>query len=132
MDRAGSGEIMARPSPGATADADDDTVTVDCDFLIVGAGSSGCVLASRLVRAGLKVLLLEKGPADASRLKRLVGRTSGWLRQASSGRGLSEPIMVTVPQADLGNRRLPAYRGRGGGGTSNVNAGLYQRGRCAF
>lgn len=116
---------MARPSSAS----DTDTVTVDCDFLIVGAGSSGCVLASRLVRAGLKVLLIEKGPTDASTLKRLVGRTSEWLRQASSGRGLSES-MVTVPQADLGNRRLPAYRGRGGGGTSNVNAGLYQRGRC--
>ncbi|CAN0037431.1 unnamed protein product, partial [Scytosiphon promiscuus] len=104
------------------------TATVDCDFLIVGAGSSGCVLASRLVRAGLKVLLIEKGPADASTLSKLVRRPSEWMRQASSGKGLSEAFM-TVPQAGLGNRRLPAFRGRGGGGTSNVNSGFYQRGR---
>lgn len=106
-----------------------DDTAVDCDFLIVGAGSSGCVLASRLVRAGLKVLLVEKGPADASTLAKLVGRPSGWVRQASSGKGLSEAFN-TVPQAGLGYRELPAYRGVGGGGTSNVNAGLYQRGRC--
>ncbi|CAM9649268.1 unnamed protein product, partial [Ectocarpus fasciculatus] len=111
----------------ASPTADDDTA-VDCDFLIVGAGSSGCVLASRLVRAGLKVLLVEKGPTDASTLAKLVGRPSGWVRQASSGKGLSEALN-TVPQAGLGYRELPAYRGVGGGGTSNVNAGLYQRGR---
>ncbi|CAM9903053.1 unnamed protein product, partial [Ectocarpus sp. 4 AP-2014] len=102
--------------------------TVDCDFLIVGAGSSGCVLASRLVRAGLKVLLVEKGPADASTLAKVVGRPSGWVHQASSGKGLSEAFN-TVPQAGLGYRELPAYNGVGGGGSSNVNAGLYQRGR---
>ncbi|CAM9120018.1 unnamed protein product, partial [Hapterophycus canaliculatus] len=111
---------MTRPSQG--------TDTVDCDFLIVGAGSSGCVLASRLVRAGLKVLLIEKGPADASTLSKLVGRPSKWMRQASCGNDLSEAF-TTVPQAGLGNRRIPAYRGRGGGGTSNVNSGFYQRGR---
>ncbi|CBJ33402.1 glucose-methanol-choline oxidoreductase [Ectocarpus siliculosus] len=109
----------------ASPTADD---TVDCDFLIVGAGSSGCVLASRLVRAGLKVLLVEKGPADASTLAKVVGRPSGWVHQASSGEGLSEAFN-TVPQAGLGYRELPAYNGVGGGGSSNVNAGLYQRGR---
>lgn len=105
--------------------------TVDCDFLIVGAGSSGCVLASRLVRAGLKVLLVEKGPADGSTLSKLVQRPSGWVRECSSGKGLSEAFM-TVPQAGLNNRIIPAYRGRGGGGTSNINAVLYQRGRCVL
>lgn len=108
--------------PSATAD------TVDCDYLIVGAGSSGCVLTSRLVRAGLQVLLVEKGPADAATLTRLVGRPADWVRQASRGKGLSEAF-ATIPQAGLANRRLPAYAGRGGGGTSNVNVGLYQRGR---
>lgn len=103
--------------------------TVECDFLIVGAGSSGCVLASRLVRAGLKVLLVEKGPTDASTLAKMVGRPSGWVPQASSGKGVSEAFN-TVPQAGLAHRQLPAYSGLGGGGTSNVNAGLYQRGRC--
>lgn len=105
--------------------------TVDCDFLIVGAGSSGCVLASRLVRAGLKVLLVEKGPADAATLSKLVTRPADWLRHSFTGKGLSEAFL-TVPQAGLGNRRIVAPRGRGGGGTSNVNVGLYQRGRWAL
>lgn len=117
---------MAHPSPTSpTVD------TVDCDFLIVGAGSSGCVLASRLVRAGLKVLLVEKGPADAATLSKLVTRPAEWLRCAFSGKGLSEAF-ITIPQAGLGNRHLPAPRGRGGGGTSNVNVALYQRGRYAI
>lgn len=109
--------------------------TVDCDFMIVGAGSSGCVLASRLVRHGLKVLLVEKGPADANSLSEMVRRPSDWMRQASSGKDLSE-VFMTVPQAGLDGRRLHAFRGKGGGGTSNINAALYCRGRsvvtCRF
>ena len=118
---AGRRAAMVHPSPTVEA--------VDCDFLIVGAGSSACVLASRLVRAGLKVLLVEKGPTDAATLSKLVTRPADWLRAAFTGRGLSEAF-VTVPQTGLDNRRVPAPRGQGGGGTSNVNVGLYQRGRC--
>eukprot|EP00903_Cladosiphon_okamuranus_P009692 g9221.t1 len=102
--------------------------TVDCDFLIVGAGSSGCVLVSRLVRAGLKVLLIEKGPTDAATLSKLVTPPADWLRTAFTGKGLSEAF-ITVPQGGLDSRRIVAPRGRGGGGTSNVNVALYQRGR---
>lgn len=114
---------MAHPCPT--------TDTVDCDFLVVGAGSSGCVLASRLVRAGLKVLLVEKGPADTATLGKLVTRPADWLRHAFTGKGLSEAF-ITIPQAGLGDRCLPAPRGRGGGGTSNVHAAFYQRGRYVF
>lgn len=109
----------------------DTAVAVDCDFLVVGAGSSGCVLASRLVRQGLKVLIVEKGPADDGRLSKLVRRPSEWMAAASSGDAVSE-VFFTEPQAGLDNRRLHAFRGRGGGGTSNVNSGLYCRGRCVL
>lgn len=105
--------------------------SVACDFLIVGAGSSGCVLASRLVRQGLKVLLVEKGPADTKKMAKLIRKPGDWLRQAASGNAVSE-LFLTVPQASLGNRRIHAFRGRGGGGSSNVNAALYCRGRCAL
>lgn len=98
---------------------------VACDFLIVGAGTSGCVLASRLVRQGLKVLLVEGGPADS---KKFLRTPKEWFGAASSGDTLSEAFM-TVPQKGLNNRRVPAYRGRGGGGSSNVNGMLYSRGR---
>ena len=104
--------------------------TVDCDFLLVGAGSSGCVLASRLVRRGLKVLLVEKGTTDVGKLDKLVRRPSEWMAAATSRSPLVDHF-VTVPQANLFNRRMHAMRGCGGGGSSNINAGLYCRGRCA-
>lgn len=105
--------------------------TVDCDFLIVGAGSSGCVLASRLVRQGLQVLLVENGTTDDGKLAKLVYRPSQWMAGAFSGNGVAE-VFFTEPQVGLGGRRLHAFRGQGGGGTSNVNAGLYCRGRCVL
>lgn len=105
--------------------------TLDCDFIIVGAGSSGCVLASRLVRRGLKVLLVEKGTTDPSKLRRLVLRQSEWSQSATQRGPLLEQF-ITVPQTNLYNRHLHAMRGRGGGGSSNINACLYCRGRYAW
>ncbi|CAN0585016.1 unnamed protein product, partial [Laminaria digitata] len=97
------------------------------DFLIVGAGSSSCVLASRLVRQGLKVLLVEKGPAGDGTLRKLVRRPSQCLQAALSGNSAVSEVFVTEPQGGLGNRCLHAFRGQGGGGTSKINAALYCR-----
>lgn len=105
--------------------------TLDCDFVIIGAGSSGCVLASRLVRRGLKVLLVEKGTTDPGKLRRLVLRQADWIQLASQRGPLLEQF-ITVPQTNLHNRRLHAMRGRGGGGSSNINACLYSRGRYVW
>lgn len=63
---------------------------VDCHFLVVGAGSSGCVLVSRFVCQGLKVLLVENGPADDVRLSELVRRPLQWISSALSGNAVSE------------------------------------------
>ncbi|CAM9899528.1 unnamed protein product, partial [Choristocarpus tenellus] len=100
---------------------------VDCDYLVIGAGSSGCVVTSRLVRLGLKVVLIEGGPVNAYKHPH-VRRPHLWIKAASSGTPISEPFL-TVPQEHLNSRRIPAYRGLGAGGTSNVNASLYFRGR---
>ena len=108
----------------ASSDQSQITAAVDCDFLIVGAGSSGWVLASRLVRQGRKVLLVEKGSADDGILRELVRRPSQWMAAAFSGNAVSE-IFFTGSQGGLGNHRLHAFRGRGGGGTSYMKSGLY-------
>ena len=43
-------------------------MSADYDYIIAGAGSAGCTLANRLVNAGKRVLVVEAGPADNTRL----------------------------------------------------------------
>lgn len=88
------------------------------DFIIVGAGSAGCVLSERLSRrTGTRVLVLEAGPENRSRLLQVPAALPLLLRGTRFNWGFE-----TVPQPALENRRLYWPRGKVIGGSSSINA----------
>jgi choline dehydrogenase len=96
------------------------------DYVIVGAGSAGCVLADRLTEDGKSsVLLLEYGGSDRSL----------WIQMPTA---LSIPMNMerydwryyTEPEPNLNNRRLHTPRGKVLGGSSSINGLVYVRGNA--
>lgn len=95
------------------------------DYIIVGAGSSGCVAASRLVRDhDAKVLLLEAGPRNDHPLLRM---PAGFIKMLSGSKYLT--FHQTTPQPQLDGRVHEVPQGHVLGGGSTVNAMVYMRGR---
>lgn len=100
------------------------------DYIVVGAGSAGCVLASRLASRA-RVLLLEAGPPDSGvqngiDLGPLISRTANAILAAWNP-GISH-LFLTVPQAHLNGKRVVINRGVVRGGCSTVNGMIYVRG----
>lgn len=93
------------------------------DYVIVGAGSAGCVLASRLSQdPATTVLLLEAGPADRKREIRIPAAFSTLFRSEVDW------DYATAPATELGGRSVYWPRGRTLGGCSSINAQMYVRG----
>jgi choline dehydrogenase-like flavoprotein len=99
---------------------------LEFDYLIVGGGSAGCVLAARLSEdPAVSVALLEAGPADKSVL---IHCPAGLALLAQTGQ--ANWAFETVPQPGLGGRRGYQPRGKVLGGSSSVNAMVYIRGQA--
>lgn len=97
------------------------------DYVIVGAGSAGCVLANRLTEdPNVTVALLEAGGQNNSLLVRMPAGVGNLI----STKGASNWGFETTPQAFMDGRRLYQPRGRGWGGSSAINGMIYIRGHA--
>lgn len=97
------------------------------DYIIVGAGSAGCVLANRLsADPSVKVCLLEAGPKDTSLMIRVPLGIIGMMHSKKMNWRY-----YTAPEPHLGGRQLFWPRGRTLGGSSASNAMCYIRGHAS-
>lgn len=101
--------------------------SVETDYVVVGAGSAGCVLANRLSADGLAtVTLLEPGGTDDTPFVQVPVGAVATLPRKFHNWGYE-----TVPQPGLGGRRGYQPRGKVLGGSSSINAMIYARGHPA-
>jgi len=99
------------------------------DYIIVGAGSAGCVLANRLTASGKhSVLLIEAGGSDKNILIQMPTALSYPMASKTYNWGYT-----SEPESAINNRKITCPRGKGLGGTSSINGMVYVRGHaCDF
>jgi len=94
------------------------------DYIIVGAGSAGCVLANKLgADTNLSILVVEAGPMDRDIMIHIpAGVYNAWRNPKLNWNYLTEP------EPALRNRQLNMPRGKVVGGSSSINSMVYMRG----
>ncbi len=100
--------------------------TEEFDYVIVGAGSAGCVLADRLTEDGKNnVLVLEYGGSDRSLFVQMPSALS-----IPMGMEKYDWRYYSEPEPGLAGRRLHTPRGKVLGGSSSINGLVYVRGNA--
>jgi choline dehydrogenase len=94
------------------------------DFIIVGAGTAGCVLAHRLAEKGKSVCVLEAGPPDTNRYIRI---PAGFMKTSSDPSITWQFVHQGTPNTN--DRTIPFIQGRTLGGSSALNGMIYSRGQ---
>ena len=98
------------------------------DYIVIGSGSAGGIIASRLSEnPAVRVLLLEAGGSDRTTFVRKPGMIS-LVQQVKQLKEKYDWGFTTVPQAHMNGRRIPYTRGKVIGGSSSINGMLYLRG----
>jgi choline dehydrogenase len=92
------------------------------DYVVVGAGAAGCILAARLAESGAEVLLIEAGGTDALPQ---VSNPSIWFTNVGSPLDWN---FKAAPSAHVGGRSVPIAMGHVLGGGTSINAMLWVRG----
>ncbi|AJE46708.1 GMC family oxidoreductase [Celeribacter indicus] len=94
----------------------------DCDYIVIGSGSGGAVVARRLIDAGRSVILIEAGPSDRTPFIHIPG---AFVRVIGTHRTWA---YATEPEPGANGRVMHVPQGRTLGGSSSVNAMIYIRG----
>ena len=99
---------------------------VEFDYIIVGAGSAGCVLANRLTEdAANRVLLIEAGPRDSGLSLKMPAAVLSNLNSTRHNWAFDGE-----PEPQLNDRRIRHHRGRTLGGSSSINGMVFIRGHA--
>ncbi|MGB2399654.1 MAG: GMC family oxidoreductase N-terminal domain-containing protein, partial [Candidatus Puniceispirillaceae bacterium] len=103
------------------------TPALEADFVIVGAGSAGCILANRLsANPAFSVILIEAGGADTHPF---IHMPAGFINLMNNP--ALNWLYTSQPQPHLDGRNMAMPRGKVMGGTSSINGMLYVRGQSA-
>ncbi|MFG1855692.1 GMC family oxidoreductase [Actinomadura geliboluensis] len=97
------------------------------DYVVVGAGSAGCVLARRLADSGASVVLVEAGGPDRTPLVRKPGLIAVFHNVPQLKKKLDWGFYST-PQGSALDRKIPQTRGKVLGGSGSINGMLFVRG----
>jgi len=102
----------------------------EADYVVVGAGSAGCVLAARLAASGARVVLIEAGGSDRTSLVRKPGLIAA-VHSVPQLKARLDWGYYSVPQTDALERKIPQTRGKVLGGSGSINGMLFVRGNAA-